>query len=209
MYLCDLFNRVINVPYIQLQENAASYYTEREGDTLCIYFECSNGATDWKNNFDFPAKPYREMKDLWFVHRGFLRVFKTVEPYIAPLVADKSVKQIIVAGYSHGAALALLCHEYCVFHRPDIAPFIDGYGFGCPRVVWGFYNKKLKARFERFTVIRNCRDIVTHVPPACFGFRHVGKMKHVGKGKKYGLIKSHRAENYLVELQILHRREWI
>lgn len=199
--LYSLFFRTLKADYTQLKENAASFSIQRCGDALYLFFEKSNGATDWRNNLDFPAKPYREMKDLWFVHRGFLRVFKSIEPHIAPIVSDQNVKGIVICGYSHGAALALLAHEYCVFHRPDIAKEIVGFGFGCPRVVWGKLNERLKVRFEQFTVIRNDTDLVTHLPPKLFGFRHVGKMIYIGEGRGYGFIDSHRPENYLSELK--------
>lgn len=201
--LLELFRNINSVPYTQLEENSASYYTRREGDTLYILFEPSNGKEDWKNNFNFPAKPYKEMKDIWFVHRGFLRVWKTIEPRVAPLIQSKRVRHIVIGGYSHGAAIALLCHEYCMFHRRDIALFIEGYGFGCPRVIWGFLKKRMKERFKNFTFIRNDKDIVTHLPPVLFGFRHVGKKLHIGKGKHYGLVKSHYPENYIKELMTL------
>ena len=200
MKLYQLFLRTLRAPYKQLQENAASYLVEREKDALYLLFEKSNGATDWKNNLDFPAKPYRKMGELWFVHRGFLRVFKTIEPLIAPYIADKRVKKIVISGYSHGAALALLCHEYCVYHRPDIAENIAGFGFGCPRVFWGFLNRRVKARFKNFTVVRNCRDIVTHLPPRIFGYRHVGRILHIGRERGFGGVASHRPESYLAEL---------
>lgn len=199
--LFELFVRTVEGKYIQLKENAASYRTEQKGHTLFLFFEKSNGAVDWRNNFDFPAKPYREMTDLWFVHRGFLRVFKSIEPHIASLVADPNIQEIIISGYSHGAALALLCHEYCVYHRPDIKAKIRGYGFGCPRVIWGPCNDTMKARFENFCVIRNGNDLVTHLPPVIFGFRHVGKMIKIGKGQGYGPIDAHRPGNYLYELK--------
>lgn len=202
-----LFRQTLAVEYTQLEENAASYATERKGDALYLFFEKSNGATDWKNNLDFPAKPYREMEDLWFVHRGFLRVFKSIEPHIAALVSDKSVRRIVISGYSHGAALALLCHEYCVFHRPDIFSAIEGYGFGCPRVIWGKPCRRILSRFRNFTVIRNCRDLVTHLPPRIFGFRHAGKLLQIGKGRKYGAIGSHYPENYLTELRVLQMKK--
>lgn len=202
MNLSKLYNKVLSVPYIQLKKNAASYYTEvTDGDTLNIYLEWSNGVVDWLNNFDFPAKPYGEMENLWFVHRGFLRVWKTIRDEIKNQINDTNIKHIVIAGYSHGAAIATLCHEYCVFHRPDIEDNIIGYGFGAPRVVWGFLNKTVKQRFNNFYVVRNCRDIVTHVPPVVFGFRHVGNMIKIGVGEQYGLIDSHRPENYITELE--------
>lgn len=196
MDLKTLFQRTLEAPYVQLQENAASYYAERKQDTLYLFFEASNGATDWKNNFDFPAKPYRDMRERWYAHRGFLRVFKTIEPHIAPYVADGAVKRVVVSGYSHGAALALLCHEYCVYRRPDIASGVSGFGFGCPRVAWGFLRKAVKARFKNFTVVRNGRDVVTHLPPWLFGYRHVGRLLHIGREGKWNGVDSHRPENY-------------
>ncbi len=201
MNLYNLFYETLHAPYVQLEENAASFFAVRRGETLCLFFEKSNGATDWKNNLDFPAKPYREMEGLWFVHRGFLRVFKSIEPHIAPFVMDRGVRRIVISGYSHGAALALLAQEYCVFHRPDLIGRIEGYGFGCPRVVWGWMSRKVKARFRGFTVVRNCRDIVTHLPPKLLGYRHMGNILHIGRGMKYGRVDSHRAENYLRELR--------
>lgn len=197
MNIKELFERILKAKYTHLEETA-SFAFDRDGAKLYIFFEWSNGKTDWKNNFDFPAMPYRDMKNLWYVHRGFLRVWKIIEPHLREQILDADVKHIIIGGYSHGAAIALLCHEYCKFNRSDI--LIEGYGFGCPRVVWGLLQKSVKQRFEGFTVIRNCRDIVTHVPPAIFGFRHIGKMLIIGKGKIYGQIESHFPELYLKEL---------
>lgn len=199
--LLRLFRLVLKAKYITIPKSKASFYYEMRGSTLYIFFEHSNGIVDWRNNFDFPAKPYREMENKWYVHRGFLRVWKSVKEYLEKQILSKSVRKIIIVGYSHGAALALLCHEFCVFNRVDIASNIYGYGFGCPRVVYGYLRRKIRARFNNFYVIRNCRDIVTHLPPAIFGFRHVGNIIHIGKKAKYGLISSHKAESYIEELQ--------
>lgn len=195
-----VFENIRSATYTHLEEDA-SYCVSRDGETLHIYFEWSNGKTDWKNNFDFPAKPYRDMKNKWFAHRGFLKVWKVIEPHLQAEICNPDVKHIIIGGYSHGAAIALLCHEYCKFNRSDIS--IEGYGFGCPRVVWGFLRKAVKQRFDGFTVVRNGCDLVTHVPPAIFGFRHVGEMLKIGKGKGYKAIESHYAEKYSIELKEL------
>lgn len=196
--LKELYKKILNAEYIHLEKETASYYTERKGNTLYIYFEWSNGKTDWKNNLDFPAKPYRDMQNKWYAHRGFLRVWKVIEPYLTKEICNLDVNHIVIGGYSHGAAIALLCHEYCKFNRPDAK--IEGYGFGCPRVVWGFLRKSVKKRFEGFTVIRNGCDIVTRVPPVLFGFRHVGALKEIGQDADYNPIESHYAENYEKEL---------
>ena len=185
------------VRYTHLAETA-SFMFERDGDTLHIYFEESNGLTDWKNNFDFPAKPYRDMNDKWYAHRGFMKVWKIIEPHLQAEILNPDVKHIVISGYSHGAAIAVLCHEYCKYNRSDI--LIEGYGFGCPRVVWGFLRKSVKQRFEGFTVFRNGCDIVTHLPPMLFGYRHIGKMVKIGQYKGYTPILSHYPNKYFKEL---------
>lgn len=173
-------------------ENDGSYLLQRDGGVLEVYFQCSNSEEDWKNNFNFPAKPYRDMKDAWFCHRGFLKVWKSVEPHIQADIMDPTVTEIHIVGYSHGAALAQLCHEYVKFNRPDV--IVRGLGFGSPRVVWGPMSKEVKKRFEGFTVVRNGNDIVTHLPPVIFGFRHICKVVKIGESE--GLIKDHYPDRY-------------
>ena len=203
MKLSYLFKKCVNAHYNHV-ENSGDYYTERIGNTLYIYLECSNGKTDWLNNLDFPAKPYKRMgKVIWFAHRGFVRVWKSIEPYMEKQIGDPTITKIITVGYSHGAALAVLCHEYVWYNRPDLCDRIEGYGFGCPRVFWGIPTKKLKQRWERFTVIRNRDDIVTHVPPAVWGFSHVGKMIEIGERGRYTGTDAHRPENIIAELNRL------
>ena len=200
MKLAELFKQCVYRSYTHV-ENAGDYNIEIIGSTLYIYLECSNGLTDWKNNFDFPAKPYKRMgKTIWFAHRGFLRVWKSIEPYLEDCVKDRHITNIITVGYSHGAALAVLCHEYVWYHRPDLRSKIEGYGFGCPRVLWGLKSNKLTQRWERFIVVRNIDDIVTHVPPAILGFSHVGKIIKIGEKGKYSTVDAHRPENITSEL---------
>ena len=204
MKLSALFEKCVRAQYRHV-ENSGDYYAERIGNTLYIYLECSNGKTDWVNNFDFPARPYRRMgRTIWYAHRGFIRVWKSIEPYIENLISDPTISNIVIVGYSHGAALAVLCHEYIWYHRPDLREVLQGYGFGCPRVFWGIQTPDLKRRWERFTVVRNIDDIVTHLPPAIFGFSHVGKMLKIGEKGRYTKIDAHRPENIITELRNLN-----
>ena len=176
MTLREMFDRCVYIPYTHV-ENDGDYALEKKDETLYIYFQCSYQKEDWKNNFDFPARPYNDMGIKWYAHRGFLRVWKSIKPYIKDAVADETVKKIFVIGYSHGAAIASLAHEYVWFNRPDLRENgLEGYGFGCPKVYWGFMKKELKERWKHFHPIRNCGDLVTHMPPAIFGFRHVNKI---------------------------------
>ena len=189
-----LFRRCLEKAYIHV-ENGGDYATERREGILYIYLEHSVGATDWKNNFDFPARPYRKMKEgRWFAHRGFVRVWKSVEKHLSVMIEDKTLCGIVVVGYSHGAALAVLCYEYIYFHRPELRDRIVGYAFGCPRVLWGWGRRALH-RWEHFFVFRNGRDLVTHLPPALLGYRHVGTFVKIGEREGCHPIDSHRPEH--------------
>ena len=198
MNLYDAMNECLNTVYTTV-ENAGDYAIKKDGNTLKIFFEWSDGKEDWKNNFSFfaiPWKPYKDMKKLWFCHRGFLKVWKSIEPYIKPYTKNPEIQKIEIVGYSHGAAIALLCYEYCIYNRPDIE--VCGVGFGCPRVFWGFIPKSVKERFKNFMVVRNGNDIVTHVPPVLFGFHHISTMVKVGSTN---CVKDHYPELYLMHLK--------
>lgn len=194
--LTELFYNVNrNVPYITVGDGV-DYCFIQENETLYIYFEPSDGKVDWKHNFMFRKKPYKDMEIPYYVHRGFLECWKTIEDIVIERINDTTIKEIIIVGYSHGGALSMLCHECCWFHRPDIRKNIWGIGFDSPRVYAGYVVKKeLRERWNQYMVIRNDTDIVTHVPPWIFGYHHVGKLVQIGKGKKYGLIKSHYPAN--------------
>ncbi len=203
MKLSTLFYKCINITYTQV-ENGADFALERINKTLYIYFEHSDGYADWKHNLNFPAKAYKRMgKTVWFAHGGFLKVWKTIEVHIKDYIMDRTLNKIVIVGFSHGAAIAALCHEYVWFHRPELRDTLEGYGFGCPRVFWGLQNENVRDRWHRFAVIRNIDDIVTHLPLAIFGFSHVGKLYEIGKKGKYSPINAHRPENILAELRVL------
>lgn len=78
---------------------------------------------------------------------------------------------------------------------------VKGYGFGAPRVVWGFLPKEIKERLSRFYTVRNIPDLVTHVPPALLGFRRGGELVRIGERGKYSPLNAHRASSYLNELR--------
>ena len=197
----SLFSRLLHIPYTHL-EGGASYALERVSRTLYIYFEGSNGDLDWKNNLDFPVKPYKRMGNtVWHAHRGFLRVWKSVRDVIAPYLLDPAIDRAVTVGYSHGGALAAFCHEHLWFCRPDLRERIEGYGFGAPRVYFGCMPREVALRWARFEVVRNTDDIVTHLPPTWILYRHVGQLLVIGEKGRYGKIDAHRAENILASLR--------
>src|SRR5574344_50243 len=192
--LSEMF-KAVNSQSWQTTGHDVQYAFLREDSQLTIYFEGSSSKIDWTRNFMFSKRPYKDMADPYRVHRGFLAAWKEVEDTILAQIADTSVNSIRIVGYSHGAALAAFCHECCWFHRPDIRNNIIGVGFEAPRIYAGFRVKaSLLERWNNFFVIRNNTDMVTHLPPWIFGYCHVGNIIHVGRGKRYGPIDSHRPE---------------
>ena len=155
MTLLDMFKRCVNLDdqYNHTEVNKGSYFVEYDNDTLYIYLQGSNGDIDWKNNFDFGAEPYKDMPTKWKAHRGFVRVWKEIEPFVRNDIMNTDVKRINIVGYSHGAALAALAHEYAWFNRPDIRNNIFGYGFEAPRVFRGWkIPTELIPRWTNFSV---------------------------------------------------------
>ena len=186
--LTQLFN-ICNASrsYQEVGENV-NYMFQEDGDTLYIYFQPSRGKVDWRHNFAFWKKPYKGMKIPYRVHGGFLECWKYVDDIVIEKVTEKDAadgfrwKRIVITGYSHGGALAMLCHECVWYHRPDLRKGkLLTFAFEAPRVYAGFWMwGKLKERWEGFTIFRNQHDIVTHVPPVLFGFRHVGELRKMG-----------------------------
>ena len=208
--LLDLFLECLSREYREV-ENAASYSYSRkplengEGETLSIFFQHSHGLTDWMNNLDFSARPYKDMDPSWKCHAGFLRVWNSVKEYLKPHMLDPNIKSAVVVGYSHGAALAILCHEYLWYHRPELREHLFGVGFGAPRVLYGCVPPEIACRWENFYVVRNENDLVTHLPPRFTGYCHVGNLITLGEkdSEKSGTVDSHRPESYLESLKKL------
>ena len=184
-------------------ENAASFSIGIEDGTLLLFFEPSNGREDWDNNLNFRIQPYDDMDPVWYCHAGFLKVFKSALPYLEPYIMSEKVRRAVTVGYSHGGALAILCHEAIWFRRPDIRDRVKTFAYGAPRVLYTPIPREVKRRFRELYLIQNEGDLVTHLPPAVLGFRHVGNVITIGENGAYNAIDAHRPESYLAELNAM------
>lgn len=188
------------VKYQEIGENVDYAFVE-DGDTLFIYFKGSDSKVDWRNNFAFWKKPYKDMKNPYRVHGGFMKCWKQVEDIVIEKIADPRWQRIITVGYSHGGALAAFCQECVWYHRPDIRDNCWGLGYEAPRIYAGlWFRKKLRARWKNFIVFRNRNDIVTHVPPRCFGFWHVGSVVKIAAAHPLRCLKE--------AVRALFKKEW-
>ena len=200
MTLSALFEKCLAAPYTHTPEGI-DYAFHREGRHLYLYLEASDGVADWLRNLDFPAAAYRrDGRAVFYAHRGFLRAFRVLEPLLAEVIRDPTLAAVTTVGYSHGAAIAVLAHEYFWYHREDLRPCLLGYGFGSPRVLFGGGRRALAERFSHFSVIRNLDDLVTHLPPAALGYYHVGRLIEIGERGRYSRIDAHREESIAREL---------
>lgn len=199
--MLNLFKKCQKAKYNHTEDHV-DYSIKVEDRTLFIFFEWSDDKADWKRNFNFPAKAYKRGNDKWWVHRGFLSAWKSVRDAIERevyfLLSTFIIDDIKVVGYSHGAALALLATEDMTFRFGEEVK-VQGWGFGCPRTLWGFIPKVVKERLKGFTSVRNIPDIVTHIPPMIFGYRNINLLK-IGKPGQYSPIKAHYVSSYLDNL---------
>lgn len=209
--LKDLFITCNSVEYFHDDRQSGDYAYKIINGTLYLYFQGSNGKRDWLNNFFFFATPYKDMSVKWYCHRGFLRVWKSLEPYIKDIF-DRCYRiwftRVVIVGYSHGGALATLAHEWVWFNFPDLRKDLVGYGFGTPRVYFYWFahmRADLKERWATFYPIRNSLDLVTHLPFNLMGFRHVNKVLKLNTALSLP-IRSHYPEKYEESLEKLSQR---
>jgi hypothetical protein len=180
-----IFNRCIAGPF-ETEGDGVDYQIVAEpvAGTVWLFFQGTVTARDWANNFDFPIAPYKNMPIRWYAHRGLARMYKSARDVIMARVerALESIEgapaQIRVAGYSQGAALAVLAHEDIGYSLPRF-PLVT-YAFAPPRVVW-MLPRSIRGRFSDVRVFWRRGDIVPMVPPWIFGYQHVGGTERIGE----------------------------
>ncbi len=203
-----LFLRCLNADYTHTPEGG-DYALQLVAPRLYLLFEWSDGREDWHNNLTFSAvkvNPDAPKDEQWHAHRGFLKVWNAMKEEVVEKITEATrqspVRTITCVGYSHGAALSLLATEE-LSHLFGQHLSVEGYGFGCPRVVWGDLPDAVRQHLADFQTIRNIPDLVTHLPPTALGFRHVN-LTEIGQKGKYGPIEAHTSQSYIVELSKIH-----
>ncbi len=151
------------------------------GDVLDVAFRGTDSLKDWITDFKFWRKiiPYNNLVSKIRVHSGFLQAYKNdqIRGRILSYVSQ-NIHYIKVTGHSYGAAVAVLCAVDLQYNFPskDYEVIL----FGCPRVGNRAFAKSYDKRLFKTLRIENGNDIVTKVPPAMIGYRHVGIPIHIG-----------------------------
>jgi hypothetical protein len=160
--LRELYERCLEGPWIT--SGLDVQYKIQNGELI---FQCSQSKMDWIHNFEFWIKPYKQQTITWYAHAGFVKLWKSVRDEVATHYG--SINRI--AGYSQGSALAQLAAEdYCF----TTGKAIDTVGFGCPRVFW-IPGKYVCDSQKYTTLVMADNDLVTCLPFAIWGYRHVGE----------------------------------
>ena len=96
--------------------------------------------------------------------------------------------------------MAVLCAIDLQYHFPDRDYEVAL--FGCPRVGNRAFQKSYNKRIYKTLRVENGNDIVTKVPPALWGFRHVGIRIPVGAPRLPGVVSlnEHRPQYYIASL---------
>jgi triacylglycerol lipase len=178
------------------------YLRKRDG-CLNITFRGSTSGEDWKTNLTFCKKviPYGNTASKIRVHTGFLEAYKS--PNVRNVIHKKmtcDVNQVKISGHSQGAALAILCAVDLEYNYPERD--YEVILFGAPRVGNRAFQKSYDKRVFKTLRIENGNDIVTKIPFAIMGYRHVGVGIHIGRPRIPGLFsfKSHYPQAYYKNL---------
>lgn len=173
MTYLEAFDKVTHGPWTTCGDDV-QYRVEKSGAFGRLFFQCSKSAEDWRNNFAFPAEPYKRSGYTWYVHGGFLKAWKSCRDEIAEAVKD--FDEIEIVGYSHGAALAIMAHEDYWFTHDGARP--RTITFGSPRTIW--LSSNVRGRFDGVTNVIVRGDPVAMLPPGWLGYHHAGVGKMVG-----------------------------
>ena len=177
--------------------SGVEYAIHRRGSQLTIVFRGTDSAADWRSNFRFARKviPYDNESTRVRVHEGFLTAYKS--PRVRGRILqcwDDSIQKVRVTGHSRGAALAVLCGLDIQYHHPHCC--LEVLLFGCPRVgnaaFAQSYNKRVFTTFN----VRCGSDLITHLPPALLGYRHVGVKIHIGPRRPLPSVLDHLPRRY-------------
>jgi hypothetical protein len=152
-----------------------------EGDEiLVVVFRGTENTLDWWTNLN---TSFVALQGGTRVHTGFFQAYWPIRDTIFEFVIaalKKKKRPVYITGHSLGGALALMATAELANHedaavRDSIAAC---YTFGCPRAGDSSFDQYVKAPLYRIT---NGVDLVPAVPPAIFGYRHVGDTRYFGK----------------------------
>lgn len=178
-------------------------FVRQRGSALSIVFRGSDSRKDWITDLTFFKKaiPYDNPASKIRVHGGFINAYKApqIRGRLQRLISPQ-IRKVMICGHSYGAALAVLCAVDLQYNFPskDYEVIL----FGCPRVGNRAFQRSYNQRVFKTLRVENGNDIVTKIPLALWGFRHVGIPVRIGASRCFGLVSigHHRPQSYYASL---------
>ncbi len=178
-------------------------FVRQRGSALSIVFRGSDSRKDWITDLTFFKKaiPYDNPASKIRVHGGFINAYKApqIRGRLQRLISPQ-IRKVMICGHSYGAALAVLCAVDLQYNFPskDYEVIL----FGCPRVGNRAFQRSYNQRVFKTLRVENGNDIVTKIPLALWGFRHVGIPVRIGAPRCFGLVSigHHRPQSYYASL---------
>ena len=159
------------------EKTDTEYRLEVKDKLIILSFQGSSSVLDYKQNFTFWKKPYKNMEHLFFVHAGLFNKYKSVQDDIFNIITPlfNPDWKLRIYGFSQGGTLATFAHEDAVYRFPKSD--IETYAFA-PAKGFTFCNRKfLKTRFKNLNTIIVKKDIIPKLPFWFQGFIHYGNIK--------------------------------
>ena len=149
-----------------------------------ICFRGTNGATEWKRNFNFPQSKFdfNDIPGNVKGHTGFIKSYRTIRKTLEEIIKSENPKRIIFCGHSLGAVKA----GYALIDMKQTFKNIkmDYIGYGSPRMGNNEFVKYIQKHANSLLSIKNGLDIVCDVPIKLMGYSHIDNWVNLRRWKK-------------------------
>ena len=188
------------------QKSGIQCYLRIYQSSVWIVFRGTDTAEDLLRDLRFWKKriPYGNYDSDIRVHSGFIEAYKStdVRKKIHSVITD-NICRIEISGHSLGAAMAALCAIDLNYNFPHLD--ITAVLFGAPRVGNRAFARSYDRRVFKTFRVENSKDIVTRLPPALLGYRHVGIKIRLRQGLQsiFPPLSAHDVKSYYESLMRL------
>lgn len=143
-------------------------------------FRGSDNIQNWILDFEFfktpPNTTFPGLSRLVQVEEGFWKYYESVRTCVVNEVVTLHAKypgfKLGITGHSLGAAAAGLCAVDLVVNHGVLTSVLEAITFGETRVGNAAYASTIKATVPGKIRVTDHKDIVPHLPPKEFGYRH-------------------------------------
>jgi len=140
----------------------------KEGKTLYLAFQESNGRGDWTDNFNFTPETFQMYTDVK-AHRGLAGQYFSIRSFVKELLYSRQVDQIYVSGFSLGGAITVAAVQDIGYHidKYNLKIKVFGIAYEPPRFFCAPNKIVAKSLKGRLLNVQNLHDPIVHLPLIC------------------------------------------